>query len=309
MRKFIIRLAILAICMMLADVVLGYALDYLRIHSKGGETARTEHICNHSNEDILIMGSSRAVHHYNPQIFEDSLGMTCYNCGYDGCGIILAYAQLEMILQHHTPKIIIYELTPSFDLSVGDNNRYVKSLRPYADNEHVRNIIESVDASEHYKLYSRLYRYNSNFMKVIADGTISRESMPNGFKPQNKQMKYEPEKPMKVEDPAIDSLKLSYFEKFHTLCKKNGVNIIYAVSPIYNGYITVNYQRIIDIALDTKFPVLNHLYDEYIIYDNDFFYDRTHMNATGANCYTQLIIAEIKKNIIESNGAEKKCIK
>lgn len=183
MKRFIIRIAILAICLVIVDVSLGYALDYLRIHSKGGETARTEHICNHSNEDILIMGSSRAVHHYNPQIIEDSLGMSCYNCGYDGCGIILAYAQLEMILQHYNPKAIIYELTPGFDLSVGDNNRYVKSLRPYADNEQACNVIESVDASEHYKLYSRLYRYNSNFMKVFADGLTSRKSMSNGFKP------------------------------------------------------------------------------------------------------------------------------
>ena len=59
-------------------------------------------------------------------MISDSLGVSCYNAGESGCGIILAYGRLLMILERYTPKAIIYEVTPDFDYLDGkDNHKYL----------------------------------------------------------------------------------------------------------------------------------------------------------------------------------------
>jgi hypothetical protein len=55
------------------------------------------------------------------RIIQDSLNMTCYNCGYDACGIITAYGLLRTLYKRYTPKVILYEVTPKFDCLEGDN--------------------------------------------------------------------------------------------------------------------------------------------------------------------------------------------
>ena len=74
-------------------------MDYVVKNIEVGGRGRDNYICDKSVDDILIFGSSRAVHHYNSSMIEDSLGMSCYNCGDDGNGIILSYGRLSMISQ------------------------------------------------------------------------------------------------------------------------------------------------------------------------------------------------------------------
>lgn len=56
---------------------------------------RCEYIANKATDDIIILGSSSATHHYVLQIIEDSLGLSCYNCGEEGNGVVLAYGRLK----------------------------------------------------------------------------------------------------------------------------------------------------------------------------------------------------------------------
>ena len=64
---------------------------------------------NNDNTEIVILGSSRASHHYVPSILTDSLGMSCVNLGMDGKGILYNYALFNMLVQYNSPRIIIYE--------------------------------------------------------------------------------------------------------------------------------------------------------------------------------------------------------
>ena len=50
------------------------------------------------NADVVVIGSSKASHHYVPQMLEDSLGMTVYNCGQDGCFLLYQNCIVNMIL-------------------------------------------------------------------------------------------------------------------------------------------------------------------------------------------------------------------
>lgn len=115
------------------DLLSGFIFREMTNKAKGGDTARNEYIAHKVDAPILIFGSSRAIHHYVPKIFRDSLGIDCYNCGQDGMGIILFYGRYKMITQRYIPKVIVYDVLSGFDLEQGDNYSYIGWLKPYYD--------------------------------------------------------------------------------------------------------------------------------------------------------------------------------
>ena len=43
---------------------------------------------------MIILGASAASHHYIPKLFDDSLGVNCFNYGWDGRSILYQYLSL-----------------------------------------------------------------------------------------------------------------------------------------------------------------------------------------------------------------------
>ena len=156
MKKFIDKLLVLVLLLVGLDICFGMVMDDMYQHAKSGTTSKSTYIANKTNEDVLIFGSSRAVHHYNPQIIEDSLGMSCYNCGYDGNGILLNYGYYQMIIERYAPKVIVYDVIGEFDFLPGDNLRFLKGLRPFYKNNMIREYIAGIDNIESIKDFSSL---------------------------------------------------------------------------------------------------------------------------------------------------------
>ena len=109
MKTYVLRILLFFGIVAVVDVAAGKVFHYLQANKAGGRTGAEYHACRESNEDIIILGSSRASHHYIPRIIEDGLGMTCFNAGQDGNGIILQYGRWKMISERYTPKMIIYD--------------------------------------------------------------------------------------------------------------------------------------------------------------------------------------------------------
>ena len=168
MRKFILNIIIFFTLVIIVDVCFGVVTKQMIANSKGGVTKQMNDICLKDNYDLLIMGSSRAHHHYVPGIIEDSLAIPTYNAGYDGNGIILHYGIYKMITERYTPKVVIYDVVAGFDLVKDDKTRYVGNLRYYSDDENIADLIASVDGTEKYKNWSRTYKYNSRFVDIVA---------------------------------------------------------------------------------------------------------------------------------------------
>ena len=296
MKKFIIRFSIILCLLAVTDICFGIVMDYMRTHARGGETSRTEYICNHTTEDILIMGSSRAAHHYVPSLFRDSLGMSAYNCGYDGCGVILAYAQLQSILKRYTPKCIVYELTPSFDFVEGDNLRYIKTMRPYFHSGVLDELISDIDNTESIKNYSSFYRYNSSFMTNLSDFLRPSDASDCGYKPEYKIARNEPKKNKDYTDARPqDNYKTQVLKRFIKCCKDNNIQLVIAVSPLYtNDSISIVFQPIFDVLSTYNIPIFNHSCDSNFNWKRKYFSDSCHLNDDGAKDYSKRIISELK---------------
>ena len=310
MRKFVIKISLFAIFFGIVDILYGYIMSAVSLQIDTGETGSDNYICDKAIDDILIFGSSRAKYHYNAQMISDSLGLSCYNCGASGCGIILAYGRLLMLLERRTPHTIIYEITPDFDfLDKIDNHRYLAGLRPHYDRPGIDSIFWSVDPTERYKMKIDMYRHNTSSWRNLFYffHKPSRNPEIKGFFPINQEMD-----PLKMshkrhsnhlkEKYVYDSLKIQYLNKF--IDKTKGVNLVFVASPTWNGQDTLVLDTIRQICLRRNIPLLDYANSPKYRHHHEYFYDGSHLNARGADEFTRDIIYELRKRYIPIDDKE-----
>ena len=118
MKKFIFNILLFFGIVAVFDICVGFAGDYLQAHAKGGSTKEFNDLVKKDKHDILVLGSSRAHHHYDSPFLSDTLGLDVYNAGYNGNGVVLAYGILEMAIKNYKPKLVIFDVEPAFDINV-----------------------------------------------------------------------------------------------------------------------------------------------------------------------------------------------
>ena len=271
-------------------------MSYLINNVKGGDNWRNNYICKTTHEDVLIFGSSRAFHHYNTQIITDSLNLSCYNCGQDGNGIILSYGRLLMILQRYQPKVIIYDISTSCDYYANNNQKYLGLLKPYYDKTGIKEIFNSIDQTERWKMLSSMYRYNSRFLQIISDYFRPiQQAGNNGFRPMKGE--FDPMKLRNNEDNedsiiAYDTLKINYIHKFISLC--NNTTLIFTYSPMWYGFDSTKLNLIKDICQKNKIPFLDFSNNPKYVHNDSLFKDGSHLNAKGADEFTKDFIKKLR---------------
>ena len=297
MKKYLIKIVFLFLIIIVIDIVSGKVFGYMLEHAKGGDNGRNNFIMNQVNDEILVFGSSRAVHHYHPTIISDSLGMSCYNCGQDGMGVIVSYARYQTICKRYHPKMVIYDIMPGFDLLKDDNHKYLKWLRAYYDYDGIANVFETIDNTEKYKMISQMYRYNTNFGQLVIEN-IQPVQPPNikGFKPKDEVMDT-----MKVskknivaakEAPVYDSLKISYLRKM--VEESKDTRIIFAMSPCWAGNDTTVLRPIKQICAEYNIPFVDFSNAPKFVHNNDYFSDGGHLNVKGAEEFTKDFMQQLK---------------
>ena len=298
MKKFLLKVLLFFAFVVILDFVFGFVFSWLRIHAKGGSTANCEYIANYANEKLIILGSSRAAHHYIPHIIEDSLGVSCYNCGEEGNGVVLAYGRLKMLIDRYKPKLILYEITPGYDFgTIEPNTKFLGYLRPYYNKDGIKEIFADFDDDLYsLKMVSKMYQNTSRLLPNIVDNIVFRDNM-KGYSPLYGKMNitnYSPDKPKEME---IDSLKLNYVEKVIELAQNNNIPIIFMISPRYGGQSSIdNYEPALHLCEKHDVRVCNYINCPDIANNEVYFQDAGHMNHEGAFAYTNLLIKEILNN-------------
>ena len=293
MKKYLIKIILFFVAVVVVDILFGVACQYMNDHSKGGGVKSRYYVCKESTEDILVFGSSRAKHHYVPDVIEDSLGMTCYNAGEDGNGIILCYGFLKMITERYSPKLILYDVA-WFDMYEDDNMKYLDLMKPYYYEPGIDSIFWEVNPKSRIMMLSNLYRFNTTCLRVVGNYIHPMNNYSKGYSAIYKTMEYEPEYNDEVR--VEDTLKIHYFEEFIKLTRNKGIKLICCSSPYYkapsNDY---NYQPIKQLCERYDVPFYYFGADPDISQNKSFFSDRTHMNDNGARLYTSKLISVIKK--------------
>ena len=301
MKKFISKICLFFLLIVIIDIVFGFAMGKISKRIDIGGTGRDNYICNKATDEVLVFGSSRAEYHYNTQMLTDSLGISCYNCGQSGNGIILAYGRLLMMLERYKPKTIIYEVTPAFDFhDEKDNHKGLGILKRYYNRPGVDSIFLSIDPMERYKMMSGMYRYNSSFLQnlIVYLTKKSTQTGVRGFRALDGEMDT-----MKIrknhiaydskEGYVYDSLKIQYFNKF--LDKTKGIKLVFVVSPVWYGQDTLVLEPIKEIGKKRNVQLVDFSNDPKYVHNNEYFFDGMHMNARGADEFTRDIIKYLKQ--------------
>ena len=302
LKRFVLKILLLFFLLAALDYAVGIGMDYVSSHITTGEAGRDNFITDSVMSDVLIMGSSRAVHHYNARLLSDSLGLSCYNCGEGACGIIMAYARLTMLMERHVPQHIIYEVTPMYDFLVYDDNRQsLGRLKLHYDRQGVDSIFAEFDTREKYMMKSGLYRHNTTFLKdLLAFVSKSNEGNDLGFEPFNV-----PFNPLLTTDRTTihydrrmgyeyDSLKIKYLNKFIDLAQHQST-LTFVVSPVWYGQDTLVMDYMKKICLERSISLLDFSNDSKYVHHDEYFSDGIHLNARGADEFTRDLLETMRE--------------
>ncbi len=297
MKRFILKISLFLLCVLAIDRGIGAVLAYMAQHAKGGYLGHQNYIVNNSTDDILVFGSSRAIHHYNTPMMRDSLGVSCYNCGQDGEGVILFYGWWQFIKKRHHPKLLIYEINPEYDIEVDDNTKHLGWLKGLYDNNEIRNEFNSVDPLEKYKMMSMLYRYNSRFHQIIIDFLHPVHAINLGFLPVDQEL--DPLRvrgdnvnvPSGINKIRVDSLKMSYLDQI--IQDVGSEHFVLVYSPTWYGKHYPALEIVKQFAAARNVPFIDFSTSDKYSHHNEFFYDGYHMNARGADEFTRDLMREI----------------
>ena len=287
MKKFILHILLFFCIVTVVDLAAGFAFKHLQSIAGGG-TGAEHYVCKEGNEDVLVMGSSRASHHYVSSILADSLGMTCYNGGQDGNGIVMQYGRWRMIEKRHVPKLIIYDIEPSFDLAVNDNSRYVDRLKPYSDDNDVKGFISGLFPMERLKMMSKMYCFNYKFLEIMSD-CIRPSDTNGGYKPNFKHIRQEvidaePRAKM-YEFNEADEIKIQCLANLIEEAKEMDVKVVLVSSPYWRGYPEIDLHLVKNLADKMNIPFIDYANSE-IRNNPDWWADSMHLNSEGAQFFT-----------------------
>ena len=298
MKKFLIKVVLFIAFLAVIDRLAGFAFSYFSENAKGGYTEHYHYLVDKTKEDVLVFGSSRAIHHYNPRIISDSLGMTCYNCGQDGNGIVLFYGWWKMITERYHPQYLIYDITTSYDILIGeDNHKYLGWLKEGYDRNGIKDIFRSVDKTEPYKMVSQMYRYNSKWHQIVADYIHPIYHFENqGFLPLDgtmDKMRLDEKKMSRVNAFEYDTLKITYLKE---LIKEHGnTKLVFVMSPSWYGINDDELRPLYELCKSYNIPFINFGNDVKYIQNEKYFIDGLHLNAIGADEYTKDLVESIRE--------------
>ena len=250
-----------------------------------------------SNAEILILGSSRAMHHYNTEIISDNLNLSCYNAGLGGYGLFYNYAILNEKVKNKLPKIVILDLSPNVII---DNKSYTKlnTLLPYYKNySSFKEIILLDSKFSKLELISNLYVYNSvlyDFSRDIFDKNINDK---NGYVPLEARMNEKDYRPIYLEKEYFDPNKIIYIKKIINLCKIENIKLISVISPTYDKYDVNNtiINEIRDIFNSENIEFYDYSDFSKLYKRPEFFKDQLHMNNMGSDIFSKDFSKKIKK--------------
>ena len=301
-------------------VLLAYPLDLLISHSlkksnyAWGEYNTLNDIYNGKiNSEIVIYGSSRAWRHIDPELLENKFNLSAYNLGIDGHNFWLQHLRHKTLLKHNKkPKYIIMAIDIwSFQKSTELYN--AEQFLPYMFlNKDIIDYTKSYKGFTILDYYLPLIRYVGNKKAVL-------QSIENSiFFPRTKSKRKKgyqgwggvwnndlnnAKQTMKQYEAKLDPKLVDLFDTFLVECKEKEIEVILVYTPEYlEGQSFVKNRTEIITLFENfseihKVPFLDYSGNE-ICTKKEYFYNASHLNKTGAELFTNILINDLSEKRI-----------
>lgn len=302
MKKFVIHGILGLLLVFFFDLGIGRVLEYYYFKQESGFQHRTTISMDETNADILVFGSSRANHHYNPDVFINSLNKTFYNTGRDGNFIFYQTAVLKSILRRYKPKLILYDFSGKFSYVQEDYDRLSSLLPYYRKHREIRDIVNLRSSFEPLKNLSSIYPYNSTLANIVIGNSNLGKKGKKGYVSLMGEWNEPLNEHKSIDKYEVDENKLAIFNEFLDLCKQNDIPLLVFVSPVFYTYdkdysITLCKQ----ICNEKNIPFYDFTKDERFLKSPQLFDDKEHLNDSGAKLYSKITLNIIRQQLNMSN--------
>ncbi len=298
---FVYKLAVLLLVVVVLDYGIGKALSYWYFKQTSGLQYRTTYSVNSTTASVLIVGSSRANHHYYPTVLEQGLQQSYYNMGRDGSFIFYHYAVLQAVLKRYSPKIIILDINRNSFVQDADHYDRLSALLPYyATHPEMRAVIALKSPYERLKLLSHIYPYNSALF-TIAVGNMAfnkkRKEDQQGYVPLTRLWNATLAIDSSAATYTIDSIKIQIYKDFISQCARGNVKLYVVCSPYFTQYTTTDYSLTIakQLAATQHVPFLDYSNDTTFTHNAKLFADVSHLNNEGAKVFSTKLMHNLKQ--------------
>jgi hypothetical protein len=300
MKIFIKYLLILLVGIVVLDfanrALFSYVFSHLPAHSK--IRSDFSYVLNEEQSDVLILGSSRASHHYNPQIFIDSLHKTCFNAGQDGQPIYNQYLNLLRAFELGNVDTVILDLCSAQLTDMWINER-IKPLTPlYWKNDTARAIVDEISE---YGSWTK-FLYLSSFIQYSSRAYVLFEyiqprytSQEHGYVPipySGDKIIMDSDERKELESFRINEIALRYLLKIRDLCQKEGATLYICISPSLVEMDSLA-DSLTDFCKAEHVNFLNYSSDPRFLNDLTLWKDGLHMNCKGADMYSRDIVDKL----------------
>jgi cell division protein FtsL len=301
MARFSLRFILILLLILIFDQGIGVILKHFYFRQKFGEQSQLTYVIDSTVADMLIFGSSRASHHYIPEIFEKSLNNTCFNTGKDGNYFLYSYALFKTIVKRYNPKLVIFDIRPYELGDITYEYERLSLLLPYYQKyPEIRHIIDLRGPLEKYKHISAIYSFNSVIFQV-ARGNLkhSKTSEPDlkGYIPLYRTMNHEKIGTWDLCNITFDENKIHALNDIISTCKQKNIELIFVNSPIW---VTIQYSScknfISDMCSEQGIEYIDMSNDSTFINNPYYFDDISHLNNEGATIFTNMLISKMHIN-------------
>ncbi len=246
MKKFIIKIAIFAVVL----YGLAWGLDYMI--SKGLYQMEDYRFMSwheieqgNINADIMIMGNSRALSHFEPWTIDSLTGISCYNLGIGGYPINVETMKYHYYcLYNRKPKIIVQQVDyMTLGYLKASHQHQSEQYLPLVYDRRIQPELRRVGYSW-LDMHCPLYRY-WGYQMVIKNGLTEFLGLKHYVSdPSRRGIHYERGTWDGTELANMDSIRVTMskegkkcFEDYMQQCYNEGIQVILVNSPMYAGAI------------------------------------------------------------------------
>lgn len=296
MKKVIINIVITLTVVVACDIIVGFIGNNLLMSTPEVGTLQADayQAMFKKKADVLILGSSRARHTYNPQIIADSTGLTAYNAGIDGHGMNYASIVLQSFLERCKPHVVVLDVCAAMVTNEWLDNSIDDVKCFYGLNVPLTNYVSKYGTWQlRTKLRINLYRLNSS-ITWIAKARMLPSNVCDGYLPLYGNLV--DTTIINFTDFEINDIQVKCFEQIIETCNNNDIKLIVYIAPSLE--VTAKFQEWIK-AFCNDNDVLLHDYgcDPYFFNNRSkYFNDSDHLNNDGATIMTNHVISDINNS-------------
>lgn len=319
MRRLIYKALLFLAILVLLDGLIGLGLRKMFFANRSGAPG---YVLNHLMDkpyDAYIMGASGAQRGYVPAVLQQELGISVFNTGEAGTNIFHNYAALQLILEHHKPKLIIWDLTNA-DYYYRPDASKTGMISPYYRQAAIYKMLLDIQPLNRFWFMSKTYPYNQKVLSIASTylhksatevmGDNGYHPLYTVFQPQEHDnplgLYYEElasTKKRSKEEQKQDLLIRKYFHAFIQLCQENNIKLIAFHCPKAPLNSEVASTPLVSAELKTQLTMHNiPLYcimpSQYPSMQNlKLYYDFSHLNHAGATEYSKIIATKLQSEL------------